>query len=105
MEIAKERDHVSTNERHVHIARSWTVSVERLVCFPFMSRHRASAKNDFHAVRCRLTEETHEFVVAALVAAKHQSDHTLADGALIRLVFGGDQRRYDEFVRLLGEST
>ena len=24
---------------------------------------------------------------------------------VIRLVFGGDQRRYDEFVRLLGEST
>src|SRR5688572_22598562 len=99
VKLAKQHDHVAAHERHVEIARSRPVSVERLVRSKLVSRYGAAAKNHFDAVRSRVAKHAKELLEPPGVAAEGELYHPLAVLTLsfrierVRLIVGLSVRR------------
>src|SRR5829696_4289036 len=82
VEVAEEHDHVTTDERHIEIAGSRTVRIERFVRTPLVSGNRAAAKYQRCSVRCLAIECIYEFIEAIRIATECELRNAFANLAL-----------------------
>jgi len=83
VKVTEQHHHVASNERHIHVAGTRAISVERLIRAPLVASHRAASKNYLHARWRRPSELADKFVVPAFIAAKYKASHALSDFLLL----------------------
>ena len=82
VEFIEEHHHVTTDEGDIHVACSWSITIERLVRMPLVSCDRAAAKNYPGAIRCRIGEVIDELLVESVIATEDQMRNAFTNFAL-----------------------